>query len=81
MATAELKMEELDHEAYESENAHESNDFSTGDNGTGDGDSMMEDPVVTCVAFFLHFCSTYFVLRNWKQSKPESGKWKKKLRS
>lgn len=39
------KMEELDHEAYESENLQESNDF-TGENGGGDGDSMMaEDPV------------------------------------
>nr|CAG4638116.1 EOG090X0FQT [Chydorus sphaericus] len=42
-------MEELDHEAYESENAHESNDFSTGDNGTGDGDSMMEDPELEAI--------------------------------
>lgn len=65
MATAELKMEELDHEAYESENPHESNDFSTGDNGTGDGDSMMEDPVVNIVAFcYMHFYTTYFVLRS-----------------
>lgn len=45
MASADLKMEELDHEAYETENPQESNDFSTGDNGAGDGDSMMEDPV------------------------------------
>lgn len=39
-----LKMEELDHEAYESENLQDTNDF-TGDNGAGDTDSMMEDPV------------------------------------
>ena len=46
MAGAEqLKMEELDHEAYETENLQESNDF-TAENGAGDGDSMMaEDPV------------------------------------
>ena len=39
-----LKMEELDHEAYESENLQDTNDFSA-DNGAADGDSMMEDPV------------------------------------
>jgi hypothetical protein len=40
-----LKMEELDHEAYESENLQDTNDFTSGDNGAGDTDSMMEDPV------------------------------------
>lgn len=46
MASAgdQLKMEDLDHEAYETENAQDTSDYA-GDNGTGDGDSMMEDPV------------------------------------
>lgn len=42
--TDQLKMEELDHEAYESENLQDTNEFAS-ENGTGDGDSMMEDPV------------------------------------
>ena len=49
-----LKMEELDHEAYESENLQDTNDFSA-DNGATDGDSMMEDPVSfeTCLLVYL----------------------------
>lgn len=43
-ATDQLKMDELDHEAFESENLQDTNDFA-GDNGAGDADSMMEDPV------------------------------------
>nr|CAG4640444.1 EOG090X0FQT [Daphnia pulex] len=41
-------MEELDHEAYESENLQDTNDF-TGDNGAGDTDSMMEDPELEAI--------------------------------
>nr|CAG4636590.1 EOG090X0FQT [Eubosmina coregoni] len=43
-----LKMEELDHEAYESENLQDTNDFSA-DNGATDGDSMMEDPELEAI--------------------------------
>ena len=50
-----LKMEELDHEAYESENLQDTNDFSA-DNGATDGDSMMEDPV-SIQTYILMCCS------------------------
>ena len=43
-AADQLKMEDLDHEAYETENIQDTSDY-PGDNGTVDGDSMMEDPV------------------------------------
>jgi len=50
MASAgdQLKMEDLDHEAYETENAQDTSDYA-GDNGTGDGDSMMEDPELEAI--------------------------------
>merc|ERR1712136_42578 len=41
-------MEDLDHEAYETENAQDTSDYA-GDNGTGDGDSMMEDPELEAI--------------------------------
>jgi len=47
-AADQLKMEDLDHEAYETENIQDTSDY-TGDNGAGDGDSMMEDPVRFCI--------------------------------
>nr|CAG4648315.1 EOG090X0FQT [Moina brachiata] len=46
--TDQLKMEELDHEAYESENLQDTNEFAS-ENGTGDGDSMMEDPELEAI--------------------------------
>lgn len=44
-----LKMEELDHEAYESENLQDTNDFSADNGGATDGDSMMEDPELEAI--------------------------------
>jgi len=47
-AADQLKMEDLDHEAYETENIQDTSDY-TGDNGAGDGDSMMEDPELEAI--------------------------------
>nr|CAG4648947.1 EOG090X0FQT [Polyphemus pediculus] len=47
-AADQLKMEDLDHEAYESENLQDTSDY-TGDNGAADGDSMMEDPELEAI--------------------------------
>jgi len=47
-AADQLKMEDLDHEAYETENIQDTSDY-PGDNGTVDGDSMMEDPELEAI--------------------------------
>jgi len=56
-AADQLKMEELDHEVYETENLQDTSDY-PGDNGAGDGDSMMEDPV--SITHFILPKSLYF---------------------
>merc|ERR1712071_623459 len=47
-AADQLKMEDLDHEAYETENLQDTSDY-PGDNGADDGDSMMEDPELEAI--------------------------------
>nr|CAG4638796.1 EOG090X0FQT [Cyclestheria hislopi] len=45
---ADVKLDDLSHDRYESENAHDGAEY-VGDNGAGDGDHLMEDPELEAI--------------------------------